>query len=427
LNAADRSIPASQPPLADTLRLLLPCAHTTLLLQATLLDGDAVRQAWSTWRQLTPDPKAFLAADRIGIKRHLPLLYRNLTNCGVELGRDLEPYFRAARAREELRSTRYRRFLGDALTALQRSRVPFIVGKGVTIGETVHDDPVLRHSHDIDLLVRPADLPAAAAALQSAGFNPSDLRPPRGEPRFDHASGLPVELHTALYRTPFYDGCLSAIWDRARPGQIVGIDVRLISDTDLLVQSPVHASLVWQRQGLSWIVDLLTLLHRRATESVPIDWTAVTRTAIDARIALPLLVMYRYLAAELRAPIPEAVIEELRSAAARTRALQQLAALEGLRADPRQRRLKVIALASGWRSRAAIARAMLLPPPAYLRELHPEGSRLRLALLYAARPTRFIARQLNRLRFRLQRRWSSAQPAPLLPGFDVSCAGRSGT
>src|SRR5580658_7002175 len=90
------------PPLADTLRLMMPCAPTTLLLQAALLQGDAVLEVWSKWRRTIEDPKAFLASDRVGIKRHLPLLYRNLVANRVDVGRDLEPYFRAARAREEL-------------------------------------------------------------------------------------------------------------------------------------------------------------------------------------------------------------------------------------------------------------------------------------------------------------------------------------
>ena len=76
----------------------MPCASTTLLLQAALLQGDAAGKAWSRWRETVPNPKAFLASDRVGIKRHLPLLYRNLTAHRVDVGRDLEPYFRAARA-----------------------------------------------------------------------------------------------------------------------------------------------------------------------------------------------------------------------------------------------------------------------------------------------------------------------------------------
>jgi putative nucleotidyltransferase-like protein len=394
------------PPLADTLRLIMPCASTTLLLRAALNQGEAAGGAWSQWRSTIKDPKAFLASDRVGIKRHLPLLYRNLVTHHVEVGRDLEPYFRAARAREELRSTRFRRFLGEALGALNRGEIDYIAGKGITLGETIHPDPVLRHSHDIDLLVRSEHMEEAASALSEAGFAPRAAKGPRVERRFDHGSGLPVELHSCLYCTPFYNSNLEGVWSRARADHVVGVPVRVIGDIDLLVHAPVHASLVARRQGLSWIVDIVSLIRRREVEHAAIDWTELTRIAIDTRAALPLYVMYRYLATTFGVSIPDQVIAELRRSAANVGVLQQLAALDGLRADPRQRRLKSLAEASDWRSRAVIARAMLLPPPAYFRVRHPGISSLALALMYVDRPFRFIARQVNRFQFRLRRRLS---------------------
>jgi hypothetical protein len=397
------AILASDPPLADTLRLMMPCASTTLLLQAALLQGDAGAKAWTQWRQDVPDPKAFLASDRVGIKRHLPLLYRNLTTHGVDVGRDIEPYFRAARAREELRSTRYRRLLAEALAALRQRGIDFIVGKGVTVAETIHADPVVRHSHDIDLLVRSVDMPAAGDALQGAGFLPSKQHGPRSDNRFDHESGLPVELHDRLYRTPFYDGDLSGVWSRARKGKIAGVPVRLIDDADLLIQAPVHASIVPQRRGLSWIVDTLCLLQHRQSQGAAINWTALMWIARDAGAALPLYVTYHYLASTFNAPIPRQVIDELRRSAAKARPLQHLAALDGLRSEPRHRRIKAIWDASGWRSRAAIARAMLLPPPEYLKATRPGINALPLSLLYLTRPLRFAKRQMQRIPNRLHK------------------------
>lgn len=410
MTRSQRPIPDPDLPLGDLLQLLLPCADVVSLLQATLLEGDTARTAWLQWRGNVPNPNAFLAADRVGIKRHLPLLYRNLVTQGVEIGRDLEPYFRAARAREELRSTRFRRYLGEVLGALSQAGIKFIVGKGVTVGEAIQTDPVVRHSHDIDLLVLPESIAAAAVALRAAGFVPSVEGGPNVERRFDHESGLPVELHDRLYRTPFYDGDIRGLWSRSREGEILGVPVRLIGDADLLVHAPAHASVVSQRYGLSWIIDVMSLMQRRAREDAAIDWTTVTRIAIGSRAALPLYVMYRHLAMTYNAPIPEHLLGELRRAASRAGVLQQLAAIDGLRADPRQRRIKTIVEASGWRSRAVLARAMLLPPPAYFRARHPETNASQLMRMYVARPLRFIARQVNRFQYRLRQRWLRSRP-----------------
>src|SRR5262249_22300316 len=161
--------------------------------------GDQVAEAWSKWRAGITDPKAFLASDRIGIKRHLPLLYHSLKSNDANIGRDLEPYFRVARAREELRSIRYRQFLGAALSALHQNAIGFVVGMWITVGELVHPDPVLRHCHDIDLLIRPSDLSPAASALCRAGFS-HNASSTRSDPRYIHESGLPVYLHDRIYR-----------------------------------------------------------------------------------------------------------------------------------------------------------------------------------------------------------------------------------
>jgi hypothetical protein len=171
------------------------------------------------------------------------------------------------------------------------------------------------------------------------------------ELRFDHESGLPVELHDRLYRSPFYDGDLARPWSRAREGKIVGVPVRLMGDADLLVHALVHASVVPQRCGLSWIVDTVSLLQKRASENAAFDWPAVTWIARDAEATLPLYVMCRYLATTFNASIPEHVMGALRCSAANAGPLQHLAALDGLRSEPRHRRIKVLAQASGWRSR----------------------------------------------------------------------------
>ena len=403
------------PPLADTLRLMLPSVTTTRLMQAALLEGEPAMEAWSVWRRAVEDPKAFLASDQIGFKRHLPLLYRNLSANRVEVGRDLEPYLRAARAREELRGVRYRRLLGVVLEALRQSEIDFVVGKGVTAAEMVHADPVLRHCHDIDLLIRSSDLPAAGRALGQVGFVPG-ASSPRGEPRFDHESGLPVELHDRLYRSPFYHGNVDDVWNRAHMATVLGVPVRVMGDADLLVQAPVHASVVPQRYNLNWIFDVVSLLRQRESDRVTIDWARVARIAEESCAQLPLYVMYQYLATTFGVAVPEAFINGLRRSASRSRRLQHLAALDGLRAAPHTR-LKLLASVSGWRSRGAIATAMLLPPLEYFKKKQPDARMVTLALRYLARPTWFLGRKFRGNLGRISKRWFVPDPTAMQREF----------
>ena len=218
-----------------------------------------------------------------------------------------------------------------------------------------------------------------------------------------------MELHDRLYRTPFYDGSLNDVWNRARTAVILGVPVRLISDVDLLVQAPVHASVVPQRYNLSWIIDVVHLLRRRESEAATIDWALVTRIAGDTDAELPLYVTYQYLATTFQCPDSPDVIDELRRSAAKAGRLQHLVALDGLRAAP-QTRFKSLLQASGWRSRRAIAVAMLLPPMEYLKGKHPEIGAVPLALLYLTRPLWFAGRQLAKVRHRFRHRWFNPGP-----------------
>ena len=119
--------------------------------------------------------------------------------------------------------------------------------------------------------MRTTDIPAASKALLPAGFVPAEACLGR-EPRCVHESGLPIELHDRMYRTPFNDSPMEPVFARARTGEVIGIPVRLIGDIDLLVHAPVHASVVPQREGLSWVIDVVSLLRRRKLEGAAIDW-----------------------------------------------------------------------------------------------------------------------------------------------------------
>lgn len=395
-----------RPPLADTLRLMLPGGPTARLLRAALGDRDAAEEAWRVWLHETPDPKAFLASDRVGIKRHLPLLYANLSRHGIPLGRDLEPYLRAARAREEMRSTRYRAFLAGALTALNDAGVTFVCGEGVTVGETVHADPVLRHSHDIDLLV-PADaMDAAAAAVEAAGFADTGVSRADGTRRFDHESGLPIELHPRLYVTSAYAGTLDGVLARTRDAGVAGVACRVMSDADVLVHAVAHASTVRQRHGLSWITDSVTLLRCRADG---VDGDAVVAVANEAGVALPVFAGLTHLVEAYDAAVPAGTLDRLADAAARATARQRLAVIDGLRVGVNPR-LKPLIAHSSPRSKLAMARALLAPPPGYLRERRSELGPVGLAASYLARPASFAFHQANKARHRAACRLGLARP-----------------
>jgi hypothetical protein len=71
---------------------------------------------------------------------------------------------------ERLRYEAYARISARAFDALAAAAVPFIVLRGAALAEAAYPATTLRHSHDVDLLIRPNDVGRATDALRQAFF-----------------------------------------------------------------------------------------------------------------------------------------------------------------------------------------------------------------------------------------------------------------
>lgn len=231
------------------------------LLQACLLEGEAATQAWQRWLLLSGDPLASLRRDRVGIKRHLPRLYANLSGMGCSISRDLEPYLRAAVAREQIRSRRFRDALARALAALNAADIDATLLKGAAMGEVVLAAPWLRHSHDVDIHVELTHLERAALALESAGFQPHPTTAIATHRRLDHANGLPICLHANLLEAGPLDLPEASMLADSVGVQVGGQPVRMLRAEDMVAHVCCHASVRGSRQSLGWVVDAVTLLR----------------------------------------------------------------------------------------------------------------------------------------------------------------------
>lgn len=74
--------------------------------------------------------------------------------------------------RAQMAAERVKERLRRAITALEGAAVPYAVVGGNAVAEWVArvDDEAVRHTRDVDLLVRRADFAAVRKALESAGF-----------------------------------------------------------------------------------------------------------------------------------------------------------------------------------------------------------------------------------------------------------------
>ena len=156
--------------------------------------------------------------------------------------------------------------------------IPRLYLKGLTLSALAYGDPFLKASADIDLLVAPSDILAAATVLAGAGFALAD---PTGLPltkivlwhRVNKESTwlretdrVAVDLHSRLADSPdlFPLGVDAAT---QRVSVVPGLALPTLAMPELLAYLAVHgASSCWFR--LKWIADFVALVARSGPEKL---------------------------------------------------------------------------------------------------------------------------------------------------------------
>ena len=199
---------------------------------------------------------------------------------------------RAARG-SAVRGARVEQLLADLHAVLAAAGIPFLLLKGPALAHTAYTQPALRPYDDLDLLLRPADIPRAAAMLQAAGYRPlhpmdeADLRR-QVQAGWDHGlrdpSGLAiVELCTGVAPRFFARPPTEALWQRAGRVAIAGADIATPCAADLLLLLALHgAKHAWSR--LLWVADVAGLLARHGAEALVRAAEAPARSAGCSRM-----------------------------------------------------------------------------------------------------------------------------------------------
>lgn len=205
------------------------------------------------------------------------------------------------RLAERLWADRLSQALGQVLEKLTDAAVQTVVLKGPILGERLYADPAARISTDLDLLIRPADLDRAIAALK-----PLDYRDPIGPAsryhrqfhhhlRLDRAAGPPVELHFRAFTGLGTEiGSREMLNRSTRYLSTSGIACSVVSAEDELLFLAVHAV----GHGLArliWLYDLKMWLRRYPEVRWPIVFSRARQWQVQAALAFALDILHRRL------------------------------------------------------------------------------------------------------------------------------------
>jgi len=378
----------------ECLALLAPAPEEIDLLRACLWEGAAAQAAWARWQGAVGDPLAAIGRDVSGVKGLLPLLHRSLRGSAADTaGPALRHVLAAAYAHETLRWQAYTAVCARAFDALASAGIAFVGLKGSALAVSAYPDPALRHSHDIDVLVDQRDLDRAAGVLRAAGCAPphEPRSPATHSLQLINEGGVPIELHTRLYRLAYYGTAQRGIWERAVPCEIAGARLHIPSTADHLVYVIGQASCCASRDSLKWIADAWFLAQQPT-----LDWTIVVRAGEESRLALPLAVLLGVFAEQFAAPVPPAVLERLSAAAAAADRPAQQIAIAGLRAGRRGRLRDLFRATPTWRGRCTLLRWLLAPSPTALRLGEPLRYPRAWPAYYLLRPPAYVARRIRR-------------------------------
>jgi Uncharacterised nucleotidyltransferase len=284
-----------------------PSATKELLLEAALQYPEKGYRAWQLWRRQTD-----LSRLDAGVKRLLPLVYRNLGSHWPEdpALASLQGVYRKTWSQNQMRL----RTLSDLLTRFQGQGIELMMLKGGALILLAYRDFGVRPMTDLDLLVRREAAPQAIHWLREWGWKPSLDNPEllmeiRHGDEFTAADGQRVDLHWNVLQECCGPGSNDDFWRQAMPCDIGFAPCKSLCAADQLLHVIVHGARWSLVQPLGWIADASVLIR---SAGATLEWDRFIQQARSRRLVAPVREALEYLRARMGAEIPLSSLDALR-------------------------------------------------------------------------------------------------------------------
>ena len=375
---------------------VVPAEPAAGLLRAMLWDGAAARAQWSAWTQSIGDPRKFFERDYLGRKGLLAFLGHRLSQNEVDTGPHFATYVRVARVREELRSRIFIDTLQTVHHRLQDAGLEPILVNGAAYAFTVYSQPLVRHNHGIDLLLRADELGAGERAVTAAGFrlHRTDTLSRAVLKTYRHASGLELTMRSRLYLAPHVENDPTDFSSRCEWISVGESRVRVLAPADRLCHTLAESAASSTRGNLRWVCDAYLLLRR-------------AERLISTRSSSPLFTSARRCrrpcCSSSFAPVSGSRFRHTSSQSSATTVCRAARGLESrLRRAALRTSTSVAAFLRRARDRHSLFRSAayfaLFPTAEHIAYQQRPSAKWKIPWLYAARAGRLVARPFRRLR-----------------------------
>ncbi len=288
---------------------LWPSTEQHTLLQAALLDGKQALDAFAQWRDRV-DLEGELGYPTL---RLLPLVYHNMLRLQLDdplMGRLKGVYRRFWCENQTLFFQ-----LHPLLKHLQENGIDVLLLKGAPLVLGYYKNHALRPMSDIDLAVRPEQLPRALALLRELNWDTGPMPSPE-DSRYKHAISCSrdfderLDVHFHIVRDCMNTAADDWFWAEIEPADFQGVPVSRPAPTAMLFHTIIHGVRWNEETPVRWIPDAMMILRQRGDE---IDWPKLLAFAGSQRLTRRLALGLEYLVAEFGLELPETVTAHLRA------------------------------------------------------------------------------------------------------------------
>jgi hypothetical protein len=192
-----------------------------------------------------------------------------------------------------VRGLRFGSQVQTIISALDEAGIPVLLLKGPALARTVYPDPALRHSSDIDLLVKPEDVLRCEPVFEQLGYICPEhtfhfaANDRHHQVFYPTGNGCPVELHWATdYRLRMFpQDWLDTAFARKIPIRTEDLSCYTLHPVDHLSFLALHDVFMHQSFRLDWIVDIALI---KKTFTMPEDWDELRSSCVRNHLRIPL-------------------------------------------------------------------------------------------------------------------------------------------